>query len=297
MKELAVVLGMHRSGTSLLARSLKVFGADLGDRLFNRCDAFNAKGYWEDRGILQLNMAALAELGKSWNAVEPISAQDVERLYAGGFGARAVEVLKAGCANRPFFAVKEPRITKLLPFWNRVLQEIDVRVHHIFAYRNPYSVARSLERRDRMPLPQALLLWLSYNHFALKKLDLRQCCLVEYDAFLQAPEEQLDRLAAFLGRVPLPQERMLFLKDVWDPALCHAVSGTEPDGAGGSLHEAVMSLFGKLQRRNKGEDIPVLDETVENIFAERLKAIRALDRAAYAEKLQRLRRAAERRFA
>ncbi len=295
MEELAVVLGMHRSGTSLLARSLKVFGADLGDRLLNRCDTFNEKGYWEDRDVLQLNIAALAELGKSWNAVEPISAQDVDRLYDRGFGKQALEVLKAGCANRPLFAVKEPRITRLLPFWNRVFEELGVRVHRIFAYRNPYGVARSLERRDRMPSTQALLLWLSYNHFALKELDLGHCCLVGYESFLQTPEEHLDRLGAFLGRVSLPEERALFLKDVLDPTLCHhAAADADPDGAG-SLHAAVMSLFRNLQRRSRGEEIPVLDEAAERLFTDNIKAIRLLDREAYAAKLQRLRAAAERR--
>ena len=52
--KLFVILGMHRSGTSVVSRGLKVLGVDLGNRLIVP-DKFNPKGYWEDLDINQFN--------------------------------------------------------------------------------------------------------------------------------------------------------------------------------------------------------------------------------------------------
>ena len=43
------VLGMHRSGTSAVARGLKALGVDLGENLMPPVEGNNEKGFWEDR--------------------------------------------------------------------------------------------------------------------------------------------------------------------------------------------------------------------------------------------------------
>jgi len=47
--KLVVVLGMHRSGTSALARALPVLRVELGDRLMEAVPDDNEKGFWGDR--------------------------------------------------------------------------------------------------------------------------------------------------------------------------------------------------------------------------------------------------------
>ena len=49
------VLGMHRSGTSALTRSLLTLGVDLGGHLMEPMPEINAKGFWEDMDIYQLD--------------------------------------------------------------------------------------------------------------------------------------------------------------------------------------------------------------------------------------------------
>ncbi len=45
---LIVVLGMHRSGTSVLTRAMETLGANLGSRLMPAAAGNNDKGFFED---------------------------------------------------------------------------------------------------------------------------------------------------------------------------------------------------------------------------------------------------------
>jgi len=49
-----VVLGMHRSGTSAVTKSLELMGVGLGDKL-HPAGFDNPKGFWEDRVCIQIN--------------------------------------------------------------------------------------------------------------------------------------------------------------------------------------------------------------------------------------------------
>ena len=58
-KSLFVVLGMHRSGTSAVARGLLTLGVDLGEQLEPAAEGVNAKGYWEDMDVVRLNTSCI----------------------------------------------------------------------------------------------------------------------------------------------------------------------------------------------------------------------------------------------
>jgi hypothetical protein len=62
------VLGMHRSGTSVVASLLEGLGVHLGaaDDLLRPLPE-NPRGYWEHRAIKDVNEALLARLGGRWH--------------------------------------------------------------------------------------------------------------------------------------------------------------------------------------------------------------------------------------
>ena len=66
--ELVCLTGMHRSGTSLLARVASLLGVDLGapDVLMGP-GPDNPAGYWENRAIKELDDELLAHLGGAWD--------------------------------------------------------------------------------------------------------------------------------------------------------------------------------------------------------------------------------------
>ena len=77
-KQLIVVLGMHRSGTSAITRGLKVLGVELGDKLIAAVEGDNSKGYWEDSDLNTLNIEMLYSIGSDWHNLTPIDHFDVE---------------------------------------------------------------------------------------------------------------------------------------------------------------------------------------------------------------------------
>lgn len=76
-----LVLGAHRTGTSLTARLLECLGAQNSTTLFP-ADEFNPKGYFEDWNIYQFNeLKLLPTLGVSWHSIGPIDWQRADTHY------------------------------------------------------------------------------------------------------------------------------------------------------------------------------------------------------------------------
>lgn len=146
---LVLVLGMHRSGTSTLARGLRVLGVALGKNLLP-AHPCNPKGFFEDAGFYAFNKALLAQLGLTWRSPEAPDAAALRRLAAGPPGVTALGLLREKSAGQAIPGLKDPRMSRLLPFWRPVLAASGLRAHCCIALRHPESVAHSLWQRDRL---------------------------------------------------------------------------------------------------------------------------------------------------
>ena len=71
-KEVVVVLGMHRSGTSAIANAISEMGYYLGEDLLVK-DKNNEKGYFENTDIVLLNSMICASNGENWDCVTGIN--------------------------------------------------------------------------------------------------------------------------------------------------------------------------------------------------------------------------------
>lgn len=192
------MLGMHRSGTSLVARVLNLLGMDLGpeeDRLEPRPD--NPLGYWEQRPIMELNDAILEALGGSWAHPPDMPAGWTRRPEIQALADRARDVVASqfGAAER--WAWKDPRASLTLPFW----REIVPGQRSIVCFRNPVDVAASLLRRwpRGHTHESALALWSRYSVAALDNTSDDDRLLVFYDDWFEDGERQLTSLARFAG--------------------------------------------------------------------------------------------------
>jgi hypothetical protein len=65
-RRVIVVAGMHRAGTSVVARGLQALGIDLGDALMSADVRMNARGFFEDMDIVKLDDALLDAQGADW---------------------------------------------------------------------------------------------------------------------------------------------------------------------------------------------------------------------------------------
>lgn len=170
--DLVFLAGMHRSGTSFLAKRLFETGlAFPGDLLPANED--NPEGYWEAREVVRLNNRMLESFGSNWRDHGPISSSQMERLVA-VFSDEAGRVLSdlRSRAGHACYAIKDPRFCRLLPVWLAAARELGMRSKLIATVRNPFDVAQSLFRRTHNPRfkpaavanpTKAILLWLRYN--------------------------------------------------------------------------------------------------------------------------------------
>src|SRR5260370_33453248 len=119
-QRLIVVLGMHRSGTSTLTRALQAMGVELGSRLMPPVEGNNDKGFWEDLDLYELNIEMLGALKRDWHYLAPVGEDFVELLCGKGLLSRAEELLRLKVGQSPVFGFKDPRVSMLIPFWQRV---------------------------------------------------------------------------------------------------------------------------------------------------------------------------------
>ena len=197
------VLGMHRSGTSMLTRLLNLMGAYVGGENdttdANGIGEENPKGFWERADIRAANEALLEAGECDWERVSrwpdvqlPVAALDA-------FARQARGILVKLDAHRPW-VVKDPRLCLTFPHWKPFLEQPMV----VLPLRDPREVAVSLETRNEFPHELGLALWECYVLAALKGCADVPHVVVRHADLLQDP---LAALAAML-------ERMRALADV-----------------------------------------------------------------------------------
>lgn len=194
-KHVVVVLGMHRSGTSLLTRGLEVLGVDLGANLYGGVVGNNDKGFFEDIDVNGFNVELLQALGRDWHSIEPVLPEELDRQVIQEFKLKAIELIRSKINNVQCFGLKDPRIARLLPFWVSVFEHLKVKVSYIIAFRNPMSVARSLQKRDGFDLEKGYLLWAEHMLGSLGNTQGRERLVVEYDRLMGDPGKELRRIA------------------------------------------------------------------------------------------------------
>jgi hypothetical protein len=156
-----VVLGMHRSGTSALARVLNLLGCALPETLM-ATNAANTAGYWESDVLVNFNDELLNAAGTEWQDWLPVNPGFSKSPAYPSFIKRAGQLLRQEFGDSPLFVLKDPRNCRLVPFWLEVLGAEHVRPAVVLPLRNPLEVARSLHERDDIDEDYALLMWLRH---------------------------------------------------------------------------------------------------------------------------------------
>ena len=156
-----LIAGMHRSGTSAFARVTNLLGAELGDGLTPASPA-NPRGFWEQRTIVELNEECLNSFGLAWDDPSPLPADWLQAPWLESWSDRLAAHLHNTHSTHQLFAIKDPRICRLLPVWMQVLDGMGITPHIVLAARDPLEVCASLMRRDQMSATLANRLWLAH---------------------------------------------------------------------------------------------------------------------------------------
>ncbi len=216
-----IVLGMHRSGTSTVARLLNMMGAYFAPaELAMLATEYNEKGYWERMDVFGVHEEMFHALGMGWDRVAHFDAQRLaEPEFVAKFRPRIEQILLDLDARRPWF-VKDPRLNLLLPFWQPLL-EVPV---CIYVHRNPIQVAQSLRKREGFPLSLGLALWEQYSLLGLAHSSGMPRLWVSYHDVMREPVEVTRRLHAQLLELEVQGLRMPSQREIEafiEPRLYH----------------------------------------------------------------------------
>lgn len=198
-KNVFVVLGMSRSGTSAIARSLSALGVDLGNQLIE-ADSRNPKGFYEDADILyKINRGVSAAIDYNW-----IEYGEDEKLIETDSELRDYKNYAVGLLCERFvktgnWGFKDPRTVCILPFWQAVFKAVNVEDKYILALRNPLASAYSNQKFAKMDLEAGLILWIKILKTMINGTVGKKRVLISYDLMLQNPRLQLDRMQKALA--------------------------------------------------------------------------------------------------
>lgn len=230
-EEPLIILGMHRSGTTMLTKYLSetgsfFFGADLEHN-------------HESLTFIKMNDWILRNCGASWDIPEPydfatneykelVKEHLLEYLRRLGWKRFCKKYFGASLTSRyqmdsGFWGWKDPRTSLTVDIW----VDIFPRARFIHVHRHPLDVALSLQSRAKkfcraasftqqvkekhliginkyhesmrvLDLVEGVKLWKHYMNSILKQnIDI---CHVSYESLVNAPEQELRKLSVFLDK-------------------------------------------------------------------------------------------------
>jgi len=198
-RQIVFVLGMGRSGTSVIARVLSLCGALLPHRLLGANEG-NPTGHWEPIDALKLNEAFLSRHGATW--YDPTLRLQREVLFDDqereAYVREILAFLEACPVGAPVI-IKEPRITGLSNFWLEAARRAGFIAKSVISIRHPDQVAASLAARDGASIELSSVLWLKYSLLAERSSRGLPRVFVEYSNLLEDWRRQVGRISEGLG--------------------------------------------------------------------------------------------------
>lgn len=195
-----LILGMHRSGTSLVSGIINKLGVYGGDETtLSRSGEWNPKGYWEFRKLNQTNNRILEALGARWDRVAGLDdtlLQDPRDGRISGICNELAPTLEA-FGKQGDWAVKDPRMCLLLPAWRKYFSNPVA----VMVVRDPLEVAISLNKRNQMPLVVGAALWEFYTKSALQHSQDMPRIFVNYNTLLENPAHEILRVQKSLANL------------------------------------------------------------------------------------------------
>ena len=188
------ILGMHRSGTSLLGGLLNIVGVSYGSLSLKVMKEINAYGFFENVKIKDFNEEFFSLNNSSWHDI--INDVQCDNLPKNN---KLKEIILDQFPTEEVFFIKDPRICILFPIYEKVLEDLNIDIKVIIPYRHPIEVARSLEARDEFSMEKGYLIWVTYFLFAEYYSRKFSRVFVKYDDLLEAPVTKLYGIFDCLG--------------------------------------------------------------------------------------------------
>ncbi len=188
-----LIVGMHRSGTSLLAKLLGEMGVNFGSDLL-KGDGSNPYGHFEDKILMNINEDLLDVSGGSWDA--PPSREVLNKNWP-RYEDKVKKQIQQLKNSKSVLGLKEPRISLLVDNYASIIENCKI----IYIRRDCSAVASSIQKRDAINLNYGIKLCEYYNLEIRKSLEKinGELFTIDYEDLLDNKEQTLQRISKFIG--------------------------------------------------------------------------------------------------
>ena len=191
-KKIIVLLGSHRSGTSLAARIINQLGLPMGSDLIpGHID--NPEGFWEHRGILAETKAIEEKLDISPFKGSHLIPDDKSLLGNNRLTTHEKnlrKILKNELQNNKIFGFKDPRTLLLLPLWQKIIYDEGLEPVYVILMRHPSAVAQSIAGRQGLTVDHGEFIWCCHWAYAISNLDRPPDVILNYEDWFTSPDKQ-----------------------------------------------------------------------------------------------------------
>ena len=204
-RRVVIVLGMHNSGTSLLARAIALMGVELGRHVLTRESFENAPryDYWEHAQITEIQDRLLQTIDRYWNqerADWAIPDDAWRRPEVLAMKTELAEIVRRELAETSaVWGFKDPRTVRLMPLWQDIATVLRLDPLYLISLRHPATVATSFASKGQVSYGLAERLWTRHYFEALQCSQGAPRLVTDYDAWFADPNCQFERLADALG--------------------------------------------------------------------------------------------------
>jgi hypothetical protein len=168
---------------------MNLLGAELGDDLIEGLGD-NPKGFWELKPMVHAHMELMHHLGSGWDDIAPLPTNWLEQ--ADTHKTTLQNILTEHFKEAPLFALKDPRMCRLLPLWQQLLN--DKKITYLLCLRHPDEVAASIAKRNGYAHDKGLWIWLRYMVDMLVELPDENIKCLHYPDLLDDWQKAIDAL-------------------------------------------------------------------------------------------------------
>ena len=227
--ELVLVLGSHRSGSSITTKVLQLLGLNLGNNLVGADPNSNPLGHFEELSVNEFNEKILLDCETNWMDPVPLKANKFFETNKHRIRSELDALLEKLIREEKIDALKEPRISMMLDLWEPGLKKYSEKMRIVITIRHPSEVAASLEKRDGMSRILSHLLWAQSMINILTFARAHPNYFMFYDHLISDIESEVSSLAKFLGKTSVYESNKEIIKDsIFKEYRHHAVQAKQP---------------------------------------------------------------------
>ncbi|MFQ5493119.1 MAG: sulfotransferase family protein [Candidatus Dojkabacteria bacterium] len=250
-KNLVYVVGMHRSGTSMLANMLHELGVYFGEREdLYEANAGNVFGHFENKGAIKLDYKIFRMYGGTW-IKPPKLRKDWHKMKKIEYQRNDAQTFLMDLSRKhDLVGLKIPNLSYTYPFWKYAADLLKLESKPILIYRNPLEVAGSLSKRNNMGTRLALKYWEMYNASALETLQGSGYLLLRYEDIVNDPQPALAKIINYLN-LKLSDKELLRAKLAVFPEVRHNTIDDKELFGSDEVAEEVKAMLQKINTMNK----------------------------------------------